>query len=226
MHRARTHLLAACAALPLATHACEAGPRTWPDDFTTRVEALALIETLNADLLSHDSATLTLERWCAAHRLALPSEHVVAQRDPAADKPPTPEQLTLLAVSRKDALRYRRVRLRCGGHVVSEADNWYVPDRLTAAMNDTLEHTDTSFGRVVLPLHFRRRPLSSELLWHPLPDGWEMGAGAPAAAAGKLAVPHLLFEHRAILTLPDGTPFSEVVETYTDAILDFPIPRR
>ena len=30
---------------------------TWLDSYTTRLEALALLETLNADLLSHDSAT-------------------------------------------------------------------------------------------------------------------------------------------------------------------------
>jgi hypothetical protein len=34
----------------------------------------------------------------------------------------------------------------------------------------------------------------------------------------------MLLEHRAVLTLPDGTPFSEVVETYTNHILDFPAP--
>ena len=31
--------------------------------YVLRVEALALLQTLNAELLSHDSATLTLERW-------------------------------------------------------------------------------------------------------------------------------------------------------------------
>ncbi len=32
----------------------------WRDSFTSRLEALALLQSLNADLLSHDSATLTL----------------------------------------------------------------------------------------------------------------------------------------------------------------------
>jgi len=32
---------------------------TWPGTFVARVEALALLQTLNAGLLSHDSATLT-----------------------------------------------------------------------------------------------------------------------------------------------------------------------
>ena len=38
-------------------------------------------------------------------------------------------------------------------------------------------------------------------------------------------MPSKLLEHRAVLTLPDGTPFSEVVETYTDKVLAFPIPQ-
>jgi hypothetical protein len=32
-----------------------------------------------AELLSHDSATLTLDRWCAAHRMASPAR-IVAER--------------------------------------------------------------------------------------------------------------------------------------------------
>jgi hypothetical protein len=28
-----------------------------------------------------------------------------------------------------------------------------------------------------------------------------------------------------VLTLPDGTPFSEVIETYTEQVLAFPQPR-
>ena len=30
-----------------------------------------------------------------------------------------------------EPVAYRHVRLRCGDHVLSEADNWYVPSRLT-----------------------------------------------------------------------------------------------
>lgn len=61
----------------------------WSNDFTARVEALALLQTLNADLLSHDSATLTLDRWCGAHHLASPAK-VVVERDKAANKEPKP----------------------------------------------------------------------------------------------------------------------------------------
>src|SRR5258708_10417388 len=42
----------------------------WPDDFLSRLEALALVQTLNAEILASRSATLTLEKWCGEHRLA------------------------------------------------------------------------------------------------------------------------------------------------------------
>jgi hypothetical protein len=43
------------------------------------LEALVLLQTLNAELLSNDSATLTIDRWCAARRLGS-SAHIVAER--------------------------------------------------------------------------------------------------------------------------------------------------
>jgi hypothetical protein len=196
----------------------------WPDSFLSRLEALALVETLNADLLSHDSATLTLERWCDSHHLASPAR-IVAQRDSGLDKPASPDQRLELGVSPTEAVRYRRVRLMCGPWVLSEADNWYVPSRLTPEMNQLLDTTDQPFGKVVKPLNFQRRTLSARLLWLPLPQGWEMTA-ASGEAGGVLSVPPAILEHRAILSVPNGTPFSEVVETYSRNVLAFPIPPR
>ena len=179
---------------------------------------------VNADLLSHDSATLTLQRWCGVHHLASPPK-IVAARVPGVDKPPTPEQRRELNVAPEDVVRYRRVRLMCGALVLSEADNWYVPARLTPEMNKLLDTTDIPFGVVVRALHFQRHTLSSVLLWRPLPEGWEMSAPGARDTSEDRPMPSHLLEHRAVLTLPDGTPFSEVVETYTDKVLAFPIPR-
>jgi chorismate-pyruvate lyase len=203
----------------------EARRAPWSNDFVARVEALAVLQTLNAELLSHDSATLTLDRWCDAHRLASPAK-IVAVRDKAAVKAPTAEQRKALGVSDREPIRYRRVKLTCGTRVLSEADNWYVPSRLTPEMNQQLETTDIAFGRAVAALHFQRRTLSAKLLWSPLPDGWDVKPAAPADAGAKtLQVPHEVLQHQAVLTLPDGTPFSQVVETYTDEVLAFAQPR-
>jgi hypothetical protein len=55
-------LAVAAAVLLPTTGALAAEPPPWPASFVGRLEALALVESLNADLLSHESATLTLER--------------------------------------------------------------------------------------------------------------------------------------------------------------------
>ncbi|HEU4731861.1 MAG TPA: hypothetical protein VFT22_28395 [Kofleriaceae bacterium] len=197
----------------------------WSSDFTARVEALAVLQTLNAELLGHDSATLTLDRWCDAHQLASPAR-IVAQRDKAAVREATAAQRKLLGVTATEPIRYRRVKLVCGAHVLSEADNWYVPSRLTADMNRQLDTSDAAFGRVVQPLRFHRHTLSAHLLWSPLPEGWDTKAAPlPDAGARTLRVPHEVLQHQAVLSLPDGTPISLVVETYTEEVLAFPQPR-
>jgi chorismate-pyruvate lyase len=177
---------------------------TWPDGFRTRVEAQAQLQALNAELLSTDSATATLERWCAVHKLTA-QPRIVAERVPGVDKPPTPELRRDLGVPDTVPIRYRRVRLLCGATVLSEADNWYVPGRLTSEMNALLNTTNTPFGRAVQALRFQRHIISAKLLWQ-----------------SSLPLPAHVLEHRAVLTLPDGTPFSEVVETYTRNVVAFP----
>jgi chorismate-pyruvate lyase len=197
---------------------------TWPDTFLTRVAALALLETLNAELLSHDSATLTLEQWCDQHQLAK-SAHIIAERQRGADQPPTAEQRQLLRVAPSEPVRYRHVRLVCGTRVLAEAENWYVPARLTPEMNQLLDTTEAPFGQVVRSLAFQRHTLAAELLWSPLPIGWEMAAMATTPTAGGLPMPLDVLRHRAALTLPDSTPFSTVVETYKRNVLAFPAPQ-
>ena len=203
---------------------CAGESSAWPDSFVGRLEALALIESLNVDLLAHDSATLTIERWCADHRLADPAR-IVAERVSDAAKPASAEVREALDVKPDEPLGYRRVRLKCGDRVLSEADNWYVPARLTPEMNHVLDATETPFGKAVAALHFRRHTLSADLLWRPLPKGWEMGATPAAREAGMLTIPDHVLEHRAVLSTPDGEPFSEVVETYTGEVLAFPPPK-
>jgi chorismate-pyruvate lyase len=205
--------------------AASAAAADWPDTLTSRLEALAILETLNADLLSNDSATLTLDRWCESHKLATPPK-IVAERVHDNDKEPTDEVRKLLGVGPTDPVRYRRVRLHCGPHVLSEADNWYVPARLTPDMNKVLDTSDTPFGRAVQALHFQRHTLSAQLLWSPLPQGWDRGGEVPTPAKGPLRIPAQTIQHRAVLSVPDGTPFSVVVETYTNEVLDFPKPPR
>ncbi|HEY0139673.1 MAG TPA: hypothetical protein VGF48_02195 [Thermoanaerobaculia bacterium] len=163
------------------------------------------LQTLNTDLLASSSATATLERWCREHDMATPPT-IVAQRVHAVQKPPTAQQLTRLKVQDASAVKYRRVQLRCGPHVLSEADNWYVPARLTTEMNQQLDTTDTPFGKVVRPLSPYRRTIESKLLWSP---------------STTRTIPKEVMVHTAILYTPDHQPFSEVVETYQAELFHF-----
>jgi chorismate-pyruvate lyase len=160
-----------------------------------------LMQALNTELLSSRSATATLETWCRNHRLASEPK-IVARQIPGATKAATADQRARLKVADQGQVKYRRVELKCGDRVLSIADNWYVPSRLTPEMNQLLDTTDTPFGRAVQSLEPYRKTISTQTLWN-----------------GKGAAPSALFEHRAVLYTHDGQPFSEVVETYQRQVL-------
>lgn len=219
----RRLLVAPLIMVTMHSHAAAPALPVWPDTALGRTQVLALLETLNADLLSHPSATLTLERWCGTHHLALEAK-IVAHRVDGQDKPLPDGARDQLGIGPDEPVRYRRVQLACGAHVLSDADNWYVPSRLTPAMNHQLDSSDVPFGKVVQPLHFRRETLSADLLWSPLPAGWEMAAAA--TANGKtIDIPAHVLQHRALLYTQDNQPFSLVIETYTGNVLAFGPPR-
>lgn len=191
------------------------------DSHTTRVELLALLQTLNAEILASTSATETLERWCRDHRMAA-DPRIVARRVVVAPVAPSEEQLQRLQVKSASEVKHRRVELRCGAHVLSEADNWYVPSRLTPEMNRLLDETETPFGRAVRPLQPYRRTIAATLLWSPLPPGWEQRPRPRWwQRRGELAIPEDVFMHRAVLYTSEHVPFSEVVETYQRDVLAF-----
>jgi chorismate-pyruvate lyase len=202
-------------AITLSSHA-----QTWSDSYQSRVEALAVMQTLNADLLASTSATATLEKWCRDHAMAADAK-ITACLVRGADKAPSEEQLERLHVVDARELKYRRVELRCGTRILSEADNWYVPARLTDAMNEQLETTDAPFGRVVQSLRPYRRTLAASMLWSPLPAGWELAAPTSRGTTSRLEIPKELFRHRAMLFTSASVPFAEVVETYQADVLAF-----
>jgi chorismate-pyruvate lyase len=166
---------------------------------------------LQQELLSQPSATLVLARWCATYRLA-PDPQIIAQRVLGAPKQPPESVRQNLALKLGEAVGYRRVQLFCGDRILSDADNWYVPDRLTPAMNQLLDHTDTPFGLAVRSLHFKRKTLSSERLWTP-------AASLPGSA---MAVPDHVLKNEGLLTVANGLPISQVIENYTALILGPP----
>lgn len=150
------------------------------------------VKQLEADLAASPSATQYLTRRCAALQLASPPViHAVRVK---LERPADAEVRKQLGISAGEPVRYRRVQLDCGSHVLSEADNWYVPARLTVAMNQTLDTTEIPFGAVVKPLNFHRETLKLE----------------PGKETLRLT---------AALISGAGAPFSLVVENYSRELL-------
>lgn len=196
----------------------------WPDTFLTRVEALALVETLNATLLAARSATFTLDQWCAEHKLSSETK-IHAQLIRGVEKPLTAEQRQRLEIDEREPVKFRHVELKCGERMLSEADNWYVPSRLTGEMNTVLDTTNTPFGRAVAALQPFRRTFAVDILWKPLADGWEARPPLADHPQKPLTILAQLFQHRALVITPDLKPISEVAETYTSENLAFAPPR-
>ena len=193
-------------------------------ELQNRLELQALMQTINAEILASSSATLTLEDWC--DRLALADDPTVRVRFVAGSgAPASAETRRLLEVGPGEPVGHRRVRLVCGQTVLSEADNWYVPGRLTEAMNHTLGSSETSFGKVIRPLRPARRTIGFRVLFRPLPVGWEAmpddllasRIGAEPPLSYDPARP--LFEHRALVRGGDGRPLALVRETYRMALI-------
>lgn len=145
----------------------------------------ASVPALKARLDAQSSATAALQQGCAVP--------IRVRLLPGAASP-SAEVLSLLGISRPDQLRVRHVRLVCGSTALSDAWNWYVPERLTPEMNRVLDTTDTPFGRAVAATHFRRQRLAGTT------------EGLP---------PGVVLENRGLLRrAPDDSPIALVVEDY------------
>ncbi|GAN93929.1 hypothetical protein Gbth_041_025 [Gluconobacter thailandicus F149-1 = NBRC 100600] len=150
----------------------------------------AAVRALNDRLERHPSATAVLQEHCG---LPIRVVRLPAQEQPSGDI------LLLLDVQKADQIRTRHVQLLCGDIPLSDAWNWYVPERLTADMNHVLETTDTPFGKAVADTHFHRQRLESHF---------------PDPATG------IVLENRAMLRrASDNAPISLVVEDYLPAAL-------
>ncbi len=90
-------LAIAAALIALAPLSAQEAP-AWPDTFTARLEALALMQTLNAEVLGSRSATQILENWCRDHRLAREPK-ILARMVTGVNKIPTAEQRQRLEVT-------------------------------------------------------------------------------------------------------------------------------
>ncbi|MHA6721065.1 chorismate--pyruvate lyase family protein [Sphingomonas sp. RS6] len=160
---------------------------------TVAVQMAEAAADLSRELLASPTATAVLQRRCDA-----PIRAIV---DRKAARPASPEQRARLNVGADERIAYRSVVLSCAGTPLSVAENWYVPSRLTPAMNAALETGDVPFGAVVRGLQPHRRPIEQQLTG---------------------TAPYVL-RHRALVLDGRDRPIAEVVENYTPELLAAPV---
>ena len=158
-----------------------------------------VLDRFEATLAARDSATAALRDWCAARAIATPAAIRARVQHEQVD-PATPDIRAALGVSDREPVAFRHVQLACGGAVLSDAKNWYVPARLTPEMNSALATSDTPFGSVVAPLGFQRERIASR-------------RGRMRACPA-----HTVLSQKAMLRRADGMPFSLVIECYTATV--------
>ena len=120
------------------------------------------IWALNTRLIAGATATETLLAWCEEHGLSEgPITVEIRQRFAPALVPDA--VLPALELDPGETIHYRQVRLMRGSLPLAAAENWFVPQRLTAAMNEALLRTNVPFGQcdcaaATLPSHARGEP--------------------------------------------------------------------
>lgn len=200
------------------------GSAIWPTDVMARLEATALLQSLNVELLTGDSEKQTLEHWCVSHRL-VSNPQIAIERVLDAEELPTEAQRKMLATAEKEPVRHRKVRVRCGSSVLLEADDWYLPSRVSPQVNALLEGTELPLQRAVQIAHFKRRTLSATLLWPQLPELGELGSAKGVTESQAIGpLPARVLTHHVLLMLPDGRPFGEIQANYMGNVLAFPCP--
>ena len=115
--------------------------------------------------------------------------------------------LRLLDVEQPADLAYRRVVISHDSVALSEAQNWYVPKRLTVEMRRAIARTRQPFGHIVGPIVAHRDELP-RMTQASIPDSPKPRCKAP------------ILECSALLRRSDDKPISLVREWYTSAIVE------
>mgnify|MGYP001546212015 FL=1 len=174
--------------------------------------ARTALDRFDAALRSADSATTVLSAWMAEPPGGAPASLVVRLRPASAGPFPTGLR-ERLEVSHDAEIRLRRVWLVLDGRILSEAENWYIPARLTDGMREALTASQVPFGAIVRPLRPTRETIAVARLWAPVENA-------------LLRPPSRVLHHRALMRTATGEPICEVSEFYTRNVLSGgPVPR-
>ncbi len=175
----------------------------------------ALIQELSRRLCKTPTATATLFGWCEEHRLSSGPVTALCRhrchptataRDVIAELNPLP----------RESIAYRSVQLVRGGLPLVDAENWFIPHRLTPGMREALEATDVPFGEVIAPLNPTRRTLSVRT--RDLPGGSPLSHLLERQRAER-QYPDAILSIDAIVISGSGLPLAYVRENFRPELI-------
>jgi len=169
-------------------------------------------------LHSHPTATAALIAWCRARRPEDAEALTVAvlcdgETNPADYDGP-------LRLGPRETLQYRRVRLAWGDLVISEAENFYVPQRLPEDMRAALHHGAQPFGAVVAELAPQRTTLAMLTIDDLARGGAEAARCRAQLAVGGFAPAEAYALHLTALMSASGVELAELREHYPRELLE------
>jgi len=108
-----------------------------------------------------------------------------------------------------------------GSLPLSEAENWFIPQRLMPGMRDLLAATDIPFGTAIAPLNPFRRTLSVRF-----PDLTSRGSEKTSqdGCGIEWSLPNVVLEHQAIVMSEAGEPLAVVQEGFRSELVSFALP--
>jgi chorismate-pyruvate lyase len=169
-------------------------------------------------LHSHPTATAALIAWCRERRPDDAEALTVAVLCDCAVDPADYDGPLRLAT--RETLQYRRVRLGWGDLVISEAENFYVPQRLPEDMRAALHHGAKPFGAVVAELSPQRTTLAL-LTQDDLAHGGAAAARCRAQlAVGGFAPAEAYALHLTAVMSASGVELAELREHYPRELLE------
>jgi len=178
------------------------------------------IQELSTCLINGSTATGTLQAWCEEHHLSKGPISIICRHHAPASRIDD-DILDQLEARPREPIWYRRVQLVRGSLPLSEAENWFVPQRLPPEIAEVLATTDVPFGQAIAPLKPFRRTLSVRV-----------PALRPGCSAEQLSgmcrierrLPAVVLEHEAVVLGKIGTPLAVVREHYRAELVSFARP--
>ncbi|WP_153010545.1 hypothetical protein [Falsirhodobacter sp. alg1] len=145
-------------------------------------------------LSQHSTASAALVAWCSTR---FPDDAPVLRVTVLEDRAVMPQEAAPRLGNAADAMRFRRVQILWGDMPVSQAVNWYLPNRLPAGVAADLQTSTLPFGVLIAGYCPSRHNTGTEIVDHP----------------------DYALTVRAVLSLPDAGDVSLVEEHYYRSLL-------